>query len=259
MVLRICLGKVSKHIVVAIVVILFFKIRTLKALFFFPNLLPDTSDKPKMLIWVLVILHVVGIAGFTICGFWNRWFLFLVPFHLLITTSLLISGSVKPSNSLYSRIFFVGILGYFIELFGVHTGLLFGHYHYSTGLGIKIFEVPPIIGINWILLIYSSLGALDVLGIKSPFLKIVLGAVLITLLDVLIEPVAIRLNFWYWESNIIPLQNYFGWFVTALLLNSLLVIRNEDKTFNKMSLPIFLMQLAFFASLFLKSIIFGNC
>ena len=39
-----------------------------------------------------------------------------------------------------------------------------------------------------------------------------------TLLDILIEPVAIRLDFWSWTEGIIPLQNYVAWYVISALL-----------------------------------------
>jgi putative membrane protein len=44
-------------------------------------------------------------------------------------------------------------------------------------------------------------------------LKAVLAAALLVVLDVFIEPVAIRFDYWYWASATVPLQNYVAWFV----------------------------------------------
>jgi putative membrane protein len=215
--------------------------------------------KPNNLIWVLSILHIVGIGGFAVCGFWNSWFTFLVPFHLIITATALIVGNQHKSKSFSIRLAMVGIVGYLIEILGVKTGLIFGNYQYEGALGIKMANVPPLIGLNWILMIYSSITVLQQFRIKNTALVIVIGAICITLLDLLIEPVAIELNFWSWQNNIVPLQNYIGWFITALLLNAILVIGNSKNNKNALALPIFLMQIAFFGSLYLKILLFGSC
>ena len=52
-------------------------------------------------------------------------------------------------------------------------------------------------------------------------LKVLLTALLMVGLDVMIEPVAIALDFWQWSGGNIPLQNYVAWFITAALLAAL--------------------------------------
>jgi bisanhydrobacterioruberin hydratase len=47
--------------------------------------------------------------------------------------------------------------------------------------------------------------------------KAALGAVLLVWLDTWIEPIAMKLDFWQWENNIIPLQNYIGWYVIGFI------------------------------------------
>ena len=51
------------------------------------------------------------------------------------------------------------------------------------------------------------------------------------LLDIMIEPVAIELDFWQWEGGNIPLQNYLMWFIVALFMNWII-------SFNKLYLNI---------------------
>jgi putative membrane protein len=41
-----------------------------------------------------------------------------------------------------------------------------------------------------------------------------------TTLDFLVEPVAMKLGFWSWENDIIPLQNYAMWFLTSVIIHS---------------------------------------
>ena len=208
---------------------------------------------------MLAILHVVGIAGFSFCGFWNDWFTFLVPFHLLITAAALILANPEKSKTFTARLFFVGLAGWIIELIGVKTGLIFGNYQYEGALGIKLANVPPIIGVNWILMVYSSNSVLQQLKLNNKLILIITSSIGITLLDILIEPVAIDLNFWSWHNNTIPFQNYIGWFVTAVLLNAILTIGHKQKIQNSLALPVLLMQVGFFGALNLKLLLFGSC
>jgi putative membrane protein len=39
--------------------------------------------------------------------------------------------------------------------------------------------------------------------------------------DLILEPVAILLNYWYWKGGIVPIQNYLAWFVLAVIISIL--------------------------------------
>jgi putative membrane protein len=38
-----------------------------------------------------------------------------------------------------------------------------------------------------------------------------------TAMDILIEPVAIELNYWHWDAVAVPIENYLAWFVLSAL------------------------------------------
>jgi len=64
-------------------------------------------------------------------------------------------------------------------------------------------------------------------------------------LDLLIEPVAIRLDFWQWSFNKIPVQNYLGWLVVSLVLQFYFI--NSKFLKNNLLAPLlFCLQLLFF-------------
>jgi uncharacterized membrane protein len=42
-----------------------------------------------------------------------------------------------------------------------------------------------------------------------------MAALLMVALDVLIEPVAVALDFWQWENAVIPIQNFVMWFANG--------------------------------------------
>uniref|UniRef100_UPI003593F287 carotenoid biosynthesis protein n=1 Tax=Persicitalea sp. TaxID=3100273 RepID=UPI003593F287 len=94
---------------------------------------------------------------------------------------------------------------------GVQTGVIFGEYAYGDALGFKIAEVPLVIGTNWLMLSYLCGSVTDRLPVAL-IAKVLMAAGLMTLLDFVIEPVAIRLDFWQWQGDTIPLQNYLAWY-----------------------------------------------
>jgi putative membrane protein len=162
---------------------------------------------------VLVVFHLVGILGLS--GAFKSWFLQLTPFNLLLSIACLLA--LQPSKNLKLLLFiaFSFTLGFGAEWLGVHTGYLFGDYHYGWVLGIKFDGIPLLIGVNWVMLTIVS-GDLTRRFIKNRLLSVVLAALLMTGLDYLIEPVAVQLGFWFWHSPEIPVFNYISWFLVAL-------------------------------------------
>ena len=69
-----------------------------------------------------------------------------------------------------------------------------------------------------------------------------------TLLDVLIEPVAIKLDYWSWENNVIPLQNYVMWFIVSFVIQLIITKSKIDINF-KSSFLILGLQVIFFSIL----------
>jgi uncharacterized membrane protein len=167
---------------------------------------------------VVVVFHLVGLAGMMISEA-RPIFQLLTPFHLLVCTVLLLS--VHKDWNLNFILFLVlsFTLGFLSEVLGVKTGFPFGNYHYSEVLGFQLWEVPVIIGVNWFLLVYLTGSILQ--GKVPYYWAALIAAILMVIIDVLIEPVAIKLNFWQWEEAKIPLSNYLGWFGVALILHYL--------------------------------------
>lgn len=71
---------------------------------------------------------------------------------------------------------------------------------------------------------------------------------LMTSLDYLVEPVAIKLDFWNWENEIIPLQNYLMWFIKSIFIHGLIYFF-RPKINTKVSFIIIGTQLIFFGVL----------
>jgi putative membrane protein len=198
-------------------------------------------------IGLLLLFYFFGTLGIASEDF-RYLFLPLTPFNLLLTLFIFYKVNNDFSKKfiiLSSIIFFIG---YSVEAIGVATGILFGSYSYGAFFGIKVFETPLLIGVNWLFLSLSTHGVVRYFT-KNPILLIVIPALLMTGLDFFIEPVAMKLGFWGWENNIIPFQNYVMWFVTSAVIHVIIYFFNP-KINSKISLIVLAAQFVFFVALY---------
>ncbi|MDO8898630.1 MAG: carotenoid biosynthesis protein, partial [Bacteroidales bacterium] len=173
------------------------------------------KNKLQLSLFLLTVIYMVGIVT-TLLGHSDA-LMELTPYNLVFATGLILYNA-EGMNRVYLRWFFlIAIAGYLIELLGIITGIIFGIYAYGEGLGIKLFDVPLIIGINWAVLVFSTAAILNKLKLPI-WLKSAIAATMMVAYDILLEPVAIRFDFWNWEGGSIPLQNYIAWWLIAYLM-----------------------------------------
>ncbi|WP_242921861.1 carotenoid biosynthesis protein [Pontibacter liquoris] len=197
---------------------------------------------------VLVIFHAVGFWGLVFSG--NPvYFQQLTPMNLLLTNGLLFAFHRRWNQPFILFAAVVFLAGFLAEAVGVHTGLLFGNYRYGSALGTKVWEVPLLIGLNWLLLVYVT-GHLSNFARLPWVAKALLGALLMVLLDFFMEPVAMQYDFWSWHHGHVPFSNYAGWFVLAFLLQLYFQKAAIFKA-NRLAPYVFLVQLLFFISLYM--------
>ena len=199
--------------------------------------------KVNFVIILLFILHFVGGVALSMDSV-KSMFLMLTPFNLILTFGLLIWGNKDFSFNFFKVISILFLIGFFVEVIGVYSGLLFGEYHYGKTLGFQFLSVPLIIGVNWVLLVISSF-AVSSYFVSNSIFKVVLSSIIMVLLDLMIEPVAIRLDFWHWQAEVIPLQNYLMWFLVAFLMNWILTF-NRFKFNVKLGFGLLISQVLFF-------------
>lgn len=181
---------------------------------------------------IAIIFHLVGLVGILV--FKSELIINATPFNLLLSFALLIWTQELKNISFYIFATITFLVGYTVEVIGVNTGLLFGNYQYGSVLGPKVLNVPLLIGVNWFIIIFCAGTSLHLLLSKaikkvanetkkpSKMLKalslVTDGATLAVAFDWLMEPVAIKLQFWSWQNGDIPLFNYSCWFIISLLL-----------------------------------------
>ena len=209
----------------------------------------------KRVLWLTIgflwLVHLSAVIGINL-GY-EEWFITKTPFNLLlifVSMLLLYPLTEKRSFLVFLWIFLGGMIA---EIIGVNTGLLFGDYVYAHNLGPKIGGVPILIGINWAVLVICGAEIANQTQF-SLYVKAAIGALLMVLLDFLIEPLAPGLGFWSWTTPDAPLFNYITWFVLAFLLN-VLFLKSGVKGNKTLVVNIYLTQLVFFGSLYVTKIL----
>ena len=165
------------------------------------------------IIWLVTISGIIGIYLGHV-----DWFISKTPMNLLIGL-LLLYWNFPPPSGVRSWItwLMVYLIGMSVELIGVNTGLLFGSYHYGENLGTKVFGVPLLIGVNWLVLTFLT-ASISRRYLINKWLAILCGAFLMVSLDFFIEPTAPKFDFWHWEGGVAPVRNFVDWFVISFLL-----------------------------------------
>ena len=129
--------------------------------------------------------------------------------------------------------------GYAIETTGVATGLPYGTFYYGDALGPKLFGlVPYILPISWAPLV---LGAVAATAPKAGYGRgaarslgwVARSAVLLALIDGVLDPGAASLGFWVWPEGGpyygIPVSNYLGWILSGAVATALILVLGRER------------------------------
>ena len=194
--------------------------------------------------YALVMLFSVGVVGHTMF-FPKNIMLNLTPYVLLLSSIILIYFLLKE-NKKENFIWLTAILliTLVIEIIGVKTGKIFGSYYYGEVLGIKLFEVPLIIGVNWVMILTGAIVLSNYLRINKYYKTLAVG-ILALLFDFILEPIAVKLGYWYWSGNTIPLQNYAAWFLIAFLSSLMYSLLKAEIRVNLLA-KYYIIQFVFF-------------
>lgn len=206
----------------------------------------NNLNRNQFAIGLIIAMYAAG--AIIIGGNLIENFVLLTPFNLIVSISLLIWTHDKWSKKMTFIAILSFLVGFFAEMIGTNTGLIFGNYQYGKTLGFQLGHVPLIIGVNWFMLVYATAAVINQFFEKQNwFVKAISSALLMVGLDIFIEPVAMKYDFWNWENGIIPIQNFIGWFFIALFLLSITHYYTLIKS--KTAIVLFIAQLLFFITL----------
>ena len=200
-----------------------------------------------------IIIYFVGLALYFI-PLTRNLFILITPYTLVLVTVVIFSHHKEWNTKTIAVLASIFILSIVIEIIGVATGKLFGVYAYGKGLGVKIADVPVIIGLNWIFLVYASNGIISKYTSKN--ILIILGAAsLMVVYDIVLEKAAPLMDLWVFSENNPPTNNYVMWFLLALLFNVVFQVFKVS-TINTPARWLFFIQLVFFVIIVSHYLIF---
>lgn len=176
-------------------------------------------DNKELRFFSIFTVWLINISGFFgILSDQKEFFLSSSPYVLTLTLFLLIVNN-SINKKFLIRLFLIFLLGFTVEIIGVNFSIFFGEYKYGNNLGIKIFDVPIVIGFNWVLLIILTGNFAHKIFPKSIMLRVLNGSIMMILLDLLIEISAPKLDYWEFAVNPVPLSNYLWWFIFSILFH----------------------------------------
>ncbi|MDQ6643289.1 MAG: carotenoid biosynthesis protein [Chloroflexota bacterium] len=227
----------------------------------------------RLLLWIFCVAYpiaVIGVAFNVHPPFSMSWAgsVLLILEGLMVTVALM--DEYGPRGLFAALV--IAFFSYGVEAVGVNTGFPFGSYRY-TGILSPVLPggVPLPVVFAWLTIIL----AVRRLTVRPPLLvgrrwliSTVVAALLATLLDLVLEPVAFHLeHYWTWlvPSNFayygVPLANFLAWFVVSLVLLSfvnrilLRAISLQDLTSFSSQLPLNVPILLYFANVLMFGLV----
>ncbi|MGV9709559.1 carotenoid biosynthesis protein [Gordonia sp. NPDC003424] len=155
--------------------------------------------------------------------------------------------------------------GLVAESVGVHTGFPFGSYSYTGLLGPEVLGVPMVVPLAWIMMAWPALAvARRLVGTSHPLVRALVGAAALTAWDVFLDPQMVDQGYWQWRDpspsipgvHGIPLTNFAGWFLVALLMMAVLDRLVDTATSD--ALPITIYLWTYFSSVVAHALFFGR-
>jgi putative membrane protein len=159
---------------------------------------------------LLLVPYAVGTIGMLLPKS-REFFMSLTPLMLIFSFILVVVEEGKWTKFNVLSLLLIFISGFAVEYIGVNTGYLFGDYQYGTTLGPKLGGVPITIAMNWAMLCIASRSLVNLVT-NNKVVASAIAAAVVTAYDVLLEPVAIKFSWWWWDTLSVPIFNYVCWF-----------------------------------------------
>jgi uncharacterized membrane protein len=182
------------------------------------------ETKLEGLVWVLFVAHLIAQPIYSLLpkDLEMTGTLFIVVTSTAFAFShLFVSQGARAAGLMLVLCF---IVAGSLEMLSVQTGFPYGWYSYSSKLGPGLAGVPLLVPLCWQMMAWNALSVAKLIVPKRwPKASVILIAALaLTAWDVFLDPQMVRSGLWTWarqgEYVGIPLENYAGWLMTALIL-----------------------------------------
>jgi len=173
---------------------------------------------------------ITSIAIF-LASFFPFYFIFHpeeLPFHITVFIGLSVFSSllfaipvlyvyIKSFKHHFSSLILIGFYAVAIENIAILTGFPYSTFVYSNLMGPKFLFAPITLPFSWVPIFILALVIVN--KVKNKFQKIVLGGLLMTYFDLVLDPAATNIGFWIWETKTgfynVPYVNFLGWIFTS--------------------------------------------
>ena len=186
------------------------------------------ANKKNISIFIIWLVHISGLLGMV---FYDLDFFAGYTSINLFLMSIILFANIKLNNK--NQIFsllLIFLIGMFSEFIGVNYGLIFGEYIYGNNLGFKLFGVPFLIGLNWVILTVICANIASILIKNNSIIQIIiLGTLLMLFMDFVMEPIAPKLDLWKFKNLVVPTSNYIGWIIISILTQTIYNIQFKVK------------------------------
>lgn len=200
--------------------------------------------KAKYLLSFILLMYSVGLVGHAV-PLLRGLMLRLTPFTLLLIGLTILTYLIFYEDRkflIWAALTYIFTTA--VEIAGVKTGMIFGSYQYGDVLEAKMLDVPLIIGFNWMIIISGAIYIARRFFYRLLFVSMLAAALAVTF-DIIMEPVAMKLNYWKWQNGTVPLQNYIAWFLIAFIA-ALAFMKLNIRVSTKLLQHYFFIQLFFF-------------
>lgn len=155
-----------------------------------------------------------------------------MPAGLLFLVLVVLHAALMMGKKPALKMVGAGILvAYALEEFGVHTGIIYGRYYFTSMMGPKLDVIPVALVCLWILLLYLAYTITNLILDGSPvqtnfshsriIFGAIMGALVVTTIDLNADPFAAENGWWVWQDGGayfgVPYHNFVGWFFVAFV------------------------------------------
>jgi uncharacterized membrane protein len=181
--------------------------------------------------WALIALWVLSNILWILTEGNTRDALTIAGVTLLFAASLTHSLNTRGAAWTLACFAIACGFGWAIEALGTTTGWPFGEYEYTDRLGPHLGAVPLLIPMAWAMMAYPIYAVVERTG-WNRLARIALAAGVLATWDLFLDPQMVAEGHWVWRSTEpaipglpgIPISNYLGWIIAALILMSLLTL-----------------------------------
>jgi uncharacterized membrane protein len=148
---------------------------------------------------------------------------------LFAAASLAHAAATRGARAAAALLLVAGGGGLLAEATGVATGFPFGSYAYTGSLGPELLDVPLVIPLAWVMMAWPAYLVAARLTRTRPA-RVAVAAAALASWDLFLDPQMVDAGHWGWTDpspglpgvGTVPLTNYAGWAVVALVLMAVL-------------------------------------